>query len=450
MEALKKAREVKEDSRALVEGIEKIKTELITKAGGGRDPKTGKIKNAREETKVETMMVGAEGSESGIGYKLEDDLNEYVAMINQKVGMSLDKIAKDNSDNPDPMQRGKNFAQASFAQTPVAAALAVLTYCQSEVLRYEAEALKELGAQAQGKVIKFDKIQATYTAESNIVANGQSYEAKMFLFASASKLKTNMTVNGKAIKQVDGVGTIKIPATGGSNAGTKKSWKGKISLPEKDETFEVEGEYTVIAPTMVIQSAAVQALYEGCGNELKILVPALGSSYKPSFGGSGAQFLPGSQVGDVTVVPAMGANSVTISVSSGGQPIGTEKIRVRSVPPATAVIAGFTEEEMQTGKRGWKPRQVTIQLKPDPDFASFLPKEANYRVNQWSASLVRGGRKAIQENAVGPTANLRQIGASSNRGDILSIQIKNAQRSNFRGQLLPAKVANRIINLPIN
>ncbi|MEM9982257.1 MAG: gliding motility protein GldM, partial [Bacteroidota bacterium] len=285
MVALKKAREIKEDARALVEGIEKIKDELIEKAGGGEDPKTGKIENPKEETRVETMMVGAEGSKSGIGYKLEDDLNKYVAMINQKVGMSLEKIAKDNSSNTDLAQKNKDFTEASFAQTPVAAALAVLTYCQSEVLRYEAEALKELGAQAQGKVIKFDKIQATYTAESNIVANGQSYEAKMFLFASASKLKTNMTVNGKSIKQVDGVGTIKIPATGGSNAGTKKTWKGKISLPEKDETFEVDGEYTVIAPTMVIQSAAVQALYEGCGNELKILVPALGSSYKPSFGG---------------------------------------------------------------------------------------------------------------------------------------------------------------------
>jgi hypothetical protein len=44
----------------------------------------------------------------------------------------------------------------------------------------------------------------------------------------------------------------------------------------KDTTFQHTEEYTVVKPVIQVQSAAVQALYANCGNDLNIAVPALG------------------------------------------------------------------------------------------------------------------------------------------------------------------------------
>jgi gliding motility-associated protein GldM len=451
--ALDKAKEIRANAKDLLEKIAKLKEELIAGPGGGIDKETGKMVNPKEETKVEITMVGA--NKTGKGYQLEKDLNAFVAFLNEKVKFDtpLEPLAKGNADKPiyknDQFNRNKDYAQANFGQTPVAAALAVLTHAQSEVLRYEALALKQLGAEAAGQVIKFDKIQGIATAESNVVAEGDKYRAKMFLFASASNLKMNMTVNGQPLTDIkDGVGNVEFLATGGSQEGAIKKWTGTISFNNKgnDTTFTFEQEYKVVTPVMTIQSASVQALYEGCGNELVVLVPALGSSYDPSFSGANAVFIKGAAKGQVTVVPTSLAE-VTLSVSSGGRTIGTEKFKVRKVPRAFLALNDITENDAKSGIK--MPRSVSVTVKPDESFAAFLPKEANYRINGGKVTLTRAGRPVGSKPITGNVTATSDLAAQAKPGDILLVEVTSVSRSNFRGELKPAELANKYFSIPI-
>ena len=452
--AMEKAQNVLAEGKKAIQMLQELK-DKIKKDVIGINPENGSLVNPAEETKLEVMMVGAEGSKSGVGYKLMEQLNAYTQSVSKVSGISvkdLPQLAEDNSKNPlytgDPINSRKDFVQANFGQTPAAAALAVITHRQSEILRTEGIILKKLGAEIAGKVIKFDKIEATYAAESNVVANGDKFKAKMFIFASASDLKPRMTVNGSPISvDKDGYGEVSIPAGGGSESGTEQSWKGTITFPVKgkDTTFTFTGKYKVVKPVMTIKSASVSALYEGCGNELEVLVPALGTSYNPSFTASSAACLPGSKKGIVIVVPSPGASSVTLNVSSGGTPVGSEVIRVRPVPAATVQAVGFGDGTAVTKLMS----NLTLEAIPDAGFAEFLPKESKYRVTGFKAQHGRGSAPLGNFTANGATAGTASIAAKVKDGDVLVISNITAQRSNFRGELSTAKLNTKSIVLRI-
>ena len=451
--AMEKADKVREEGKKVIDELQALK-EKIRKEVAGIDPVTGLLVNAAEETKLEVMMVGA--GTTGLGWQLEKTLKGYTSKVAEVSGIpdkDLPQLADGNSNNPlykdDMIQRNKKFAEANFAQTPAAAALAVLTHRQSEILRTEGIILKKLGAEITGKVIKFDKIDATYSAESNVVANGDKFKAKMFIFASASALSasTRMTVNGSPITVKDGIGEVVIPASGGTEAGAEQSWKGTITFPVKgkDTTFTFTGKYKVVKPVMTITSAAVSALYEGCGNELEVLVPALGTSYNPSFTASGAVCLPGSKKGMVIVVPSPGAKSVTLNVSSGGMAIGNQTIAVRAVPSAHAVATGPQGEYTEAAVGC--PSSLGVKIIPDESFAAFLPKEASYRVESFQVTHARGASPLGKVQGAGASASTAAMKGRAREGDRLIVQQIVAKRSNFRGEVLNAKISTKFIQV---
>jgi hypothetical protein len=122
-------------------------------------------------------------------------------------------------------------------------------------------------------------------------------------------------------------------------------------------------------PVMQIQSASVQALYFKCGNKLTVNVPALGAQYKPSFSASGAAAIPGAQKGEVTLVP--NSREVTLSVSSAGNPIGSQTFQVRFKPDIKIFVGGREANEKQ-GTPGTAVRNMQIRAIPDASFATFL------------------------------------------------------------------------------
>ena len=131
----------------------------------------------------------------------------------------------------------------------------------------------------------------------------------MFLSAGSSAIVPVMTANGDTLDVENGRGLYEFTTTPGSydrEGLAKKSYIGAISvtLPGgRDTTFIDTVEYFVARPVIQIQSASVQALYLNCGNELQVNVPALGSSYAPSFSMTGGDVIKGSQIGQVTLVP---------------------------------------------------------------------------------------------------------------------------------------------------
>ena len=457
IESIKRAEKLKEETAKIINEIDKLKRQLREEAGGGIDKHTNRIANPKEEDKVAIIMIGPEGSKKGKGYDLKKKLDAYVHHLydeykdlgfeKPKTEKEMEKqtstfplLAAGNENNPiyanDPIQKGKDFAQSNFAQTPVVAALAILTQKQTEIIRYEQEVLKKLGAGDLSREIKFDKIVATATADANIVASGTEYVAQMFISASSSKSGARMTYNGSPIKvNSEGVGEVKFVPTGKG----EQSWKGTITINNrgKDTTFTFEKKFTVVEPVLLVNSESKFPLYQNCANPLETAVPALGANYKPVFSVTNGSAVPGGKVGSVTLYPTAVGKCI-LSVSSGGKNVGSAEFRVNPVPPPDVYLGSQNGTKLDLSQT--IPGSVTLGIfaKADETFANTLPKEANYRVTGVEVTLFRGGRGVQTQRFASGTIPLSSF--QTRPGDGIQVKVVGVQRINSRGSIEAAPI----------
>ena len=450
---LKQSQEVRERTKETIAYLASVREQLLTKT---ENKGKNEFKNMSAEDKVAELMLGA--NKDGVGYKMKGELNKYSDYI-KNIIPGVAPLALDASQDPmvtDKEQKNKNFAQLSFENTPVVAALAVLSQKEAEVLKYESDALKVLSDRVGGTIIVFDKIGAFASAESNTVAAGTKYKAELFLTASASGLNPSMTLNGSPLAVgPDGRAKVEFTARPGNfdkDGNANSSWTGTVRFKQngRDTTFKVTMPYTVTKPVMQIQSASVQALYFRCGNKLSVNVPALGAQYDPSFSATGAATIKGAAKGEVTLVP--NASEVTLSVSSGGNPIGSQKFEVRRIPkPDIQCWVGGRPANEKQGTPITAVRNMNMKAIPDASFATFLPEDAKFRVSRYEVTLVRGKRPAMATiNVSGPTVDLSSVVNSAREGDRLYIEVKGVQRQNFQGNVEDVQMPNKSFNIPLN
>jgi gliding motility-associated protein GldM len=465
---LKKAEDVRKQTSEIVSYINALRTELIKETGGPEEDDNKNIigyVGAKEEQKVMEIMLGPEGSHKGKGYDLKKRLNDYAQNVSNLVGpktLPYAPLALDAKDDPmfvkDKEQNKKDFAELNFAQTPMVAALAVLSTKEAELLKLESTALENLATQVGASNLSFDQVFAMSRATSNVVAAGTDYEAEMFIAASSSALKPTFKYGGSEVKSAVEkgvtVGKVKFRASAGAydkEGNAKKTWSGSITIKNKgkDTIFKLEVPYVVARPVIQVQSASVQALYRNCGNELNVQVPALGSQYNPSFTASGATVVKGSQKGIVTLIP--NAASVKLNVSSGGTALGSQDFKVRLIPkPEILVMSNGKPVDEKTGMAAPGPRSLTVIAKPDESFQAFLPKDARYAVTQWMAVLVRGKRPVSTQNFTSGTGNLSAFAAQAQPGDRIMVEVKQVKRTNFLNQQEVVNLGTPIKNVPLN
>ncbi|MBC7921809.1 MAG: gliding motility protein GldM, partial [Ferruginibacter sp.] len=200
MPVLKNAEQVRQMSAGMIKEIDEIKEELI-KRSGGRDEKTGHFKSADNQDATAIYLIG--GKKNGKAYEMKDKLNTFASELSKYNDTKFNPLALDGSEDPltknIPEQRRKDFAELNFAETPMVAALAVLSQKQSEVRRMESQALENLASKVGAGTLKFDKIFATANAESKVVAAGTKYHAQMYIAASSSGITPTMKFNGANI-----------------------------------------------------------------------------------------------------------------------------------------------------------------------------------------------------------------------------------------------------------
>ncbi|WP_035565942.1 gliding motility protein GldM [Hymenobacter sp. IS2118] len=447
---LAQSEEIRQKTKDLISYLRGVRQDLLK----ATENTATDLKNMSGEDKVAITMLG--GKKNGIAYTtMQPKLNEYAAYMKQFVADAT-PLALDGKQDPRVTkdQRGKNFAELNFENTPVVAALATISQKETEILKLEAEALQKQAEKVGARTIVFDKIGAFASAESNTVAAGTKYKAELFLTASASSISPRMTLNGGPLSVgPDGKGKVEFTARPGAfdaSGNAKASWTGTIKFNQngRDTTFTVKVPYTITKPVMQIQSASVQALYFKCGNKLSVSVPALGAQYKPSFSASGASVIAGSKVGDVTLVP--NSKEVTLNVSSSGNAIGSQTFQVRPIPKPTieCYVGGRPVNEKQ-GTPGTAVRSMTLRAIPDAGFATFLPDDAKFRVSSYEVTLVRGRRPALPPRTInGPEANLSDIVNAYREGDRIYIEVKGVQRLNFQGNVESVNVSKQF-NVPL-
>lgn len=454
---LKTAKDVRQQTSDMVSYIQGLRQMLISETGGENEEGTG-YKQPEGNDIVAMKMIGAASKNNGEGYVLEQKLNEYAKFLRQYSDQVPQKLALSGKEDPvaqkDPAQKRKDFAQLNFEETPMVAALAVLSQKEAEVLKYEADVLQKLAQQVGADIIKFEKIFAMARAESKTVAAGTKYSADMFIAASSDNITPKMSFNGKPVKVENGLGKVEFVASASNydaDGNSKQTWKGQVVINQNGEekVFPVEEEYIVAKPVIQVQSASVQALYFQCANELNIQVPALGAVYDPSFSASGGTAVKGAKKGEVTIIP--NGTEVTINVSSGGNAIGSEKFKVRPIPkPEIVALVNGKPIDVKRGVPAQSFRAVEIQAVADEGFKQLLPNEARYRVTKWRAYLVRGNQPVDQGEFNGPSANLTSFAAKASKGDRVVIEILDVKRLNYKGNAVDVNVGTPNFNVPLN
>ncbi len=445
---LNEAQEVRTKTDGIISYMNSLKSEIVEYTGGIDEEE--RLVGAKDMDKIATYMIKQKRSDS-----LRTRLDAYTQWLTKVTGTEFPSVALDGKEDPYwskiPNQREKNFGELMFESVPTAAGLAAISQLENVLLDYESLALGELAKKVGAKDIAFDKIVPMVLPESQLVAAGARYKAKMFISASASGITPTMKLNGSSIPvDSEGFGSVDFPVKADkydANGQQKKTFTAEIKIG--DQTFTEQIAYTVARPVIQIQSAAVQALYRNCGNDLDVQVPALGSAYDPSFkvkGGSSQ----GGKGGKVTIVPT--APNVELSVYSAGTFIGSQKFRVKQIPtPELVLKSGGKEIDLKRGVSK-VPREMNLDAVADADFAQFLPKDARYRVTKWEVSLARGARAVDTKQVTSPKVDLGSWVSKARAGDRIVIEAKEVQRMNFKGETEKIRIGVNasIKTVPIN
>lgn len=453
VKVLNTALEIIKETQKVISYVDDLKNKLIA-FSGGKNLKTGYPKGLKNEAVVARLMIN-----NGKGVELQQVLNGYMHYLTQITGKSYAPIALDAKDSDlfmdDPNQASKDFTTLSFEKTPLGAALATLSQFSSEIVYAETQALEELAGNVGAEDVKFDNLTPLIRPCSSMVVAGTRYKADLFLTAASSGIRPEMYVDGKPIPVENGVGKIDllaIPGTYNQDGVAKKTFKAaiKLKLPGgRDANFVEDVEYAVVKPVIQVQSAAVQALYLNCGNELNIQVPALGKEYNPKFTATGADLFYGNGKGLINVVPR--SAEVKLNVHNNESLLGTQVFEVRKIPKPDIIITsnGKVVDEKQ-GMTVPGPRKLEVRVVADESFKNFLPKDARYRVAQWEISLARGSEAVKTKKVSTEEVSLSDFVALARTGDRLVIEIKRIERLNFREEVETVKMGTMVRTIPLN
>ncbi len=437
----KHAGEVRIRTQAMLAEIDGLKKELIESTGGYDEE--GGFKGANEETKVEVIMIGA-NKNAGKAYALKAKLDEYVTFMNDHSKRKFDPLARNASEDPalknNSDQKNKDYAQLNYGQTPMVAALAVLSETEAKIVNMENVIMADIAKDINADDYPVDKVTPFVKPKSDYVVAGTKYQAEMFMVATSSSLKPKMQFgNSNLSVDTDGIGALSFIASGGNygpNGTLKKTWAGTITMKNpngQDTSYKVVHEYTVVKPVIQVQSASVQALYRNCGNKLNVSVPALGAEYNPNFRAEGATIIKGDRPGMITLVPT--GISVKLEVNNNGNFLGQEKFNVKLIPmPTVDVKINNRKISPIEGIGATEARNVSIKINAEKNFADALPADSKYYVSEGTVYLVRGRREIKRTPVTGQSISLASMTNEMRPGDRLIIEVGKAKRVNFRNE----------------
>jgi gliding motility-associated protein GldM len=439
--AVENAQKVREATASTIKYMEDLKAKMMETSGAEKIDE--KLINDHS-SKVAAMMID---KKSPTGKAFESKLKEYEKQLNELTGgkVKFESLAKAPKDIPifagDEDHVRKDFLTFTFENTPAIAALASVNQIETEILENESLALDYLAAEAGSRVLKVDKVVPMVRAKSSTVAAGAPYEADLFMAASSSALNPTMAVNGASIKVEDDaqtglkMGRVKFTASGGAydpkTLTARKTFKAEITLP--DTTYTEDVEYFVAKPVIKVTTGNAPTLYMGCGNTVNIEVPALGTSYNPSFSITGGEIVKGSKIGQVIIIPTQ--RKVNVTVSNSGSNLGSEPFDVKLVPRPRIIAKDNNgrDIDMKTGISVTAATALRIVAEAEANFKQEVPKDANYRIRNMSVILARGTAQIKEMTLTSEGVDLSSMRALMRPGDRLIIEPKSVVRMTYKG-----------------
>ena len=345
-----KAVRVKNMSDSLYNYVDELKLRIVKEADG----KNGDVANIsnKEDLEAASFVMLAPGS--GQGKALFNRINQYRENI-LVTDPIQQKIIRDNLGTEVPRKAsaaGKNWQEYIFENTPVAAAVTLLTKLQSDVRYAEGEVLHLLTQNTDVQDVRVNQLQAYVIPTSQNVVRGGTYSARVILAAVDSTQRPSIYIAGE--KQPDN-------AEGWFETVCNRT--GEFFLDGYLELAQGNGEvlrrefsqkYTVVEPTATVSATMMNVLYAGYDNPISISVPGVpGGQVQASIvNGNGTLNRAGNgYIAHPTTIGKDVVIRVTASVGGRTQSMGDYTYRVRQLPDPSPFIE-YTEDGTPKRYRG--------------------------------------------------------------------------------------------------
>ncbi len=355
-----KADEARRISKDITDYILDLKEQLVIYSGSelvGEDNPYDPSTFILITTKGDTLEIKKEDDLNGtseymIKQKNAEELkakigtykNELVALIDDDEVELKGSIlsALETADPPGGASEKKTWESLHFENTPMAAILTVLSKIQIDVKNSEANVINYLYSQIDAGSFKFNKLGARVIANSNIVFQGEPYEAEVFLAAEDTTQQPEIFINGNAAEVIEGKAVYKV----GTNESGVFKWSGLIKYKTPDGIFKdykFEQEYQVTKPGITMSATRMNVFYKGLDNPFDIAsgIPKEDLEVSMENGKvtkSGDSFIV--RPADLDEQGRKTKISVYANVGGTRKLVGTTSWRVKKVPDPVAQVAG--------------------------------------------------------------------------------------------------------------
>jgi len=333
-----KAQQVRKMSDSLYTLAENLKWEIVREADGS-DADINNIEG-RDNLEAATHVMLASGV--GKGGQLKKAIETYregiTAMINDE---GQKKIIRSNLSTEVPKNaklQGKNWQEYMFENTPVAAAVTLLTKLQTDVRHAEGEMLHQLVANIDVKDVRVNEIQALVIPSAQTVVRGGKFSAQIIMAAVDTTQRPEIYVGNTLLKSENGRYETICGSTGDFTL------KGYLVMKNGNgETIrrEFSQPYTVVEPSATVSATMMNVLYAGYQNPISVSVPGIPTNKISLSMNNGT--LTHKDGGNYVAVPSqIGENAVTFTVTAQNegrqQEMGKFTFNVRKLPDPTGYL----------------------------------------------------------------------------------------------------------------
>lgn len=343
-----KAQSVRAMSDTLYSLVEQLKWRIVREADG-EDADIKDI-HSRENLEAATHVMLAPGV--GQGSKLLAAIDTYrdgiLKMINDSVQKSIIESSLTTEVPLKAKLLGKNWQEYMFENTPVAAAVTLLTKLQTDVRHAEGELLHQLISNIDVKDVRVNQINAYVIPSSQTVVRGGRFTAQIIMAAVDTTQRPDIYVGNTLLKSSNGLFETTCNATGDFTLkGYMEMRNGNGELIRR----EFSQPYTVVEPSATVSATMMNMLYAGYQNPISVSVPGVPSG-KISLSMTNGQ-LTKKDGSNYVAVPSKVGEDVTFTVTAQNegrsQEMGRFTFHVRKLPDPTAYIQ-YTDEKGNTSR----------------------------------------------------------------------------------------------------
>lgn len=334
-----KAQYVRHISDSLYNYVDELKLRIVHQADGD-EADVNNISNKEDLEAASYIMLTPV---TGQGKKLFKSINSYKKDILSMIEDSVQRqIISDNLSTNVPRRAttlGKNWQEYMFENTPVAAAVTLLTKMQNDIRYAEGEVLHSLAKYIDVRDVRVNKINAYVIPNSQNIVRGGKFSAQIILAAVDTTQRPSIFVGNRRLPdERKGLYETICNKTG------EFTLAGYLELNRGDGDIlrrPFSQKYTVVDPSATVSATLMNVLYAGYDNPVSVSVPGVPAQNVVATISNGNGTLRKVAGGFIARPTAVGKEVViTVSATLDGrsQVMGQYAFRVRQLPDPTPFI----------------------------------------------------------------------------------------------------------------